>query len=239
MAGQFGGYITPLNVPTGGGSVSSGDVAPGSVTSGVVASGAVTGQAGGGYFVIASGTITTNDIGSGAIVSGLIASGQLSTYSFASGATIARAQFVAPVYSGTAWSLLTEETISGVRAVCISQSGNLRVAMAAVSGRMPAVGVIIDDVVSGIRANVYTQGVIQFTSGLFSALSHFGEPVWVGRSGNLVVISGGLGSGGFASGDIGQKAGVALALGSGGVFLNLSMTTCSGGPLGFANGGVI
>ena len=193
--------------------------------SGDVGSGAITGQAGGGYFCIASGT--------------------LGTYDHSSGTVVRAAQFVAPVHSGTAWSLVTEEAISGVRAVAISQSGNLWISMASVSGRMPAIGVVVDNVLSGIPANVYTQGLQFFTSGLFTGISHFGQPVWVGRSGQLSPISGSFDSGGWASGDIGQKLGVAVtqsgiaAFRSGAVLLNLNTTVWSGGPLGEATGGVI
>lgn len=244
------GYVSPGNQPFDPGAIQSGAVASGDlgtdvVLSGSVGSGAIIGAAGGGSRNVASGTLTTNDIGSGAIVSGLIASGQIGGRHFASGAMITQAQWVASVYSGTPWSLVTAENVSGVRAVCVDQSGNIRVAMAAVSGRMPAVGVVIDNALSGIPANIYTDGLIFFTSGLFNGINHFGQPVWVGRSGQLSPISGSFDSGGYASGDIGQKLGVAVTQSgianflSGAVLLRMNTTNWSGGPLGEATGGVI
>ena len=134
----------------------------------------------------------------------------------------------------------TSETISGVRAVSVSQSGYLQIAMASVSGRMPAVGVVIDNVASGSAAAVYKLGTIQYTSGLFTGIGFFGQPVWVGRSGHVAPMSGSFGSGGYASGDIGQKLGVVVGgLLSGTASLNVSLNTFSGGPLGAGTGGVV
>jgi hypothetical protein len=223
--------------------------------SGITQSGAITGSLGGGFFNIASGTIGPNDIGSGAIVSGriasgqignfhlasgsvtsgAIASGQLSTYHLASGATATRSQFVGPFVSGTFWNANTQETISGTRAVSLSQSGNLQIAMAAVSGRMPAIGIVVDNVLSGISVNVYTQGVFQFSSGMSNYSGYLGKRLFVGRSGQITVVSGAWSSGGFASGDIGQVIGTPIN--SGGAFINLVFgSVWSGGPLGISAG---
>ncbi len=174
------------------------------IQSGDVGSGAIFGQAASGQFTIASGSIITYDVGSGL--------------------TVPRSQFVTPLVSGTTWSLITEEIISGVRAVNISQSGTLRVAMASVSGRMPAVGVVIDNVLSGIAANVYTQGLIRTTSGLTDYSGFLGRAVWVGRSGQIVTVSGSFNSGGLnlaSGGDFVQRAGVAIT--SGAFLVNLDL----------------
>lgn len=243
MAGQFGGYIAPtLQPPVAGGAVTSGDLGPasvlsgnigsgqvgqfhlasGSVTSGAIASGAVS------NFKMASGAINSGHIGSGAVLGQAgggafnLASGTVSTYDFASGAVVRASQFVAPFASGTAFSLNTEEAISGIRAVCISQSGQLRIAMASVSGRMPAIGIVVDNVANGIPANVYTQGFFQASSGLVDHSGVLGKPLWVGRSGQIVQWSGAFNSGGLnvASGaDFIQRIGVAVN--SGGFIVNV------------------
>lgn len=189
------------------------------ITSGQVSSGAIQGALGS-VRNIASGTIGSFDMASGGITSGHIASGQLGTYHHTSGATVTRSQFTGPFVSGTSWNCLTEENISGTRAVAMSQSGRLRVAMAGVSGRMPAIGVVVDNVASGIQANVYTQGVFQTTSGMANYSGHLGQPVFVGRSGHIVQQSGSFQSGGFASGDIHQRIGVPCN--SGGVVIHMS-----------------
>lgn len=237
---------TVVTVDLGSGAVVSGIIASGQVGSHHLSSGSVQGYLGlPGASHVLSGTLSAFDIGDGQVTSGHHGSGQLSTYHFGSGATIRNALFSSPVASGTSWELVTEEAISGVRAVCVSQSGNLRIAMAAVSGRMPAIGVAIDNVLSGIPVNVYNGGLVFFTSGLFTGIAHFGQPVWVGRSGHLVPISGSFGSGGFASGDIGQKMGVAVTRsgsashGSGAVLLSPCTVVWSGGPLGEATGGTV
>lgn len=52
------------------------------LTSGQIGSGAITGQAGGGYYTIASGTINQFDLASGAIASGNLASGAVNQFTF-------------------------------------------------------------------------------------------------------------------------------------------------------------
>lgn len=222
-------------------------IANASIQSGSIASGVIfalhLASGGLGSGAIGSGQISTLHVASGGILSGAIGSGQVSTFHLASGAICSISQGVASIASGLPPTVITQEAISGVRAVAISQSGALWIAMAAVSGRMPAIGVVVDNVASGIQANVFTQGNIIFTSGLFTGIGFFGQPVWVGRSGHLCpqsgsFCSGGIGPTGF-SGDIGQKMGVVLAIGSGGVHLNVSAVVWSGGPHGEATGGVI
>lgn len=191
--------VTPGDNPPAGRS--------GGLTSGTIfGSGALWGSLGP-TSLIASGTIGTNDIGSGQIVSGLIGSGQVDTNHFASGATATNSIFGGPFFSGSAWTIITEESISGVRAVHLSQSGTLRLAMASISGRMPAIGVVVDNVLSGIRANVYRVGDFQFGSGLADYSGSLGLPLIVGRSGHIVTVSGSFNSGGLLSGDYIQQMG--------------------------------
>lgn len=115
---------------------------------------------------------------------------------------------------GTFQDLVTEEIISGVRAVNISQSGYLRIAMAAISGRMPATGIVIDNTLSGGAANVYTVGQYQFPSGMANFSGYVGHAIWVGNSGQIVVMSGSWASGGVFSGGLAQKIGRTLNSGA-------------------------
>ena len=201
---------------------------------------------GSGLFVLVGDTFNSfiaqsGDIGSGAITGGAssgnycVASGTLNTYDHSSGTCVRAANYVAPLHSGTAWSVITAENISGVRAVALDQSGHLVVAMASVSGRMPAIGIVSDGVLSGIPANVYTQGFIQHTSGLADYSGYLAKRLWVGRSGQITTLSGSWSSGGFASGDLGQPIGTAIN--SGAVLANVHPVEWSGGPLGVAAGG--
>jgi hypothetical protein len=200
-------------------------IGSGSVGSGAVASGAVQGFFGTtpdiasgtvGFWDFGSGAVVAGSVGSGAIRSGNIASGQLSSYHLASGTLADSSQYVLRFVSGLShMTAITEETISGVRAVCLSQSGNLRVAMASVSGRMSAIGVVVDNVLSGIQVNAYTDGTFQFTSGMADYSGYIGQILYVGRSGQIVTSSGSFNSGGILSGDITQPLGVVFGSGAG------------------------
>jgi len=175
--------------------------------SGDIGSGAVTGQMGGGYLCVASGSLGTNDTASGMVTWGSMG--------------------VTPINSGINWGiapLITEEIISGIKAVCVSQSGHLRVAMASVSGRMPAIGVALDNVLSGLPVNVYTQGAFQLGSGMADYSGYLCKMLFVGRSGQLVTSSGSFNSGGLnlaSGGDFVQKMG--LAFNSGALILNTNL----------------
>lgn len=129
-----------------------------------------------------------------------------------------------PLSHASPLPLTAEEMISGLRAVCVSQSGNLRVAMASVSGRMPAVGIVTDNVLSGDRPNaVYTQGFIQPFSGMCDFSGYLGKGIYVGRSGQLVQWNASFNSGGFsllAGADFVQRLGVIVN--SGGFLLNVA-----------------
>ena len=85
---------------------------------------------------------------------------------------------------------------------------------------------------------MYTDGVIQQTSGLADFSGYLGRGVFVGRSGQVTTVSGSWSSGGFASGDLGQIVG--RILNSGAFLLRLNPVNWSGGPLGFGaiTGGV-
>ena len=116
-------------------------------------------------------------------------------------------RYVTPINSGSTLTMITEELISGVRAVAISQSGNIRIAMASVSGRMPAVGIVVDNVTSGQQVAVYTEGSFQLASGLGDYSGFIGSQLTVGRSGQIISLSGNFG--GLASGDLIQAIAVA------------------------------
>ncbi len=135
--------------------------------------------------------------------------GSVNQGSFASGVA---AMTVATVVSGynIIGPFITEENISGIRAVSISPSGNLRVAMASIPARMPAIGVAVDNALSGIQLNVYQYGDFQATSGLVNYSGYVGTLLYVSRSGLIVTTSGSWNSGGFLSGDIYQAVGVSL-----------------------------
>jgi len=233
-----------------------GSLTSGSVQSGHVASGSVGGFFGAtrhiqsgtiGSFDLGSGAVTAGAIGSGAVVSGNIASGQIGISHFASGETtnvgdhflsvngsgllITAAQFVKPYSSGSQWSAITAEIISGTRAVKFNQSGALIVAMASVSGRMPADGVIFDNVLSGLAAQVYVHGPrFQLTSGMGDYSGWLGQGLIVGRSGQIVTMSGSWNSGGLLSGDVYQMLGTPVN--SGALMLAVGPASVSGHVLG-------
>ena len=131
-------------------------------------------------------------------------------------------------------SLLTAETISGVRAVQVDTSGHLRIAMPSVSGRMPAVGIVADNVASGISVIPQIIGLVQFPNGGSGQTVDFsgaiGSRIWVGPSGQLITSVGarwtGDGSGGWLSGSSMQPLGIVVN--SGGVILNVIPMVYSG-----------
>lgn len=192
----------------------------------------VTQMSGGGGASLTSGIIVSGLIGNVAVNSGNLASGAVGWPHMASGYAVGQSGIIIdytqgpPVFglsgsfagttaSGGGYTLVTEEVISGVRAVQISQSGRLRVAMASVSGRMPAFGVVVDNVASGAAATVYDLGSWDVRSGMADYSGYLGSLVYVGRSGQIVTASGSWNSGGFftASGDQIQSIGVAEASG--------------------------
>jgi hypothetical protein len=208
----------------GNGTVVSGSVASGQIASPHIAAGGVlsgnigSGQIGSAHlasgtipvpFSLTSGAVTSGYIGNGAVNSGNVASGQIGAYHIAPGVlpqvnVSGNTGYLTPSFSAT-----TAELVSGVQAVAVNTTVNsLWRAMAAVSGRMPAVGMVFDNVSSGQMAMVYTQGNYQnLASGTVSSV---GLPLWVGQSGGIVQTSGGMCSGGWASGNVIQQVGTAL-----------------------------
>lgn len=186
-------------------SINSGQISSGDLASGVVQ----------GYFGstrhIASGTLGIFDFGSGAINSGSIGKNSVNSLNVSSGTQVTATNYVIPI------QLNTQETISGIRSVAVSQSGFLLIAMASVTGRTPAVGIVIDSVLSGQPANVYTAGSFQTSSGLLDYSGALGNLVFVGRSGQIVTVSGSWNSGGFLSSDVIVPVGVVFN--SGGFFM--------------------
>lgn len=219
--GIASGQITTLNLASG--CVSWQQHLSGCVRSGHVGDAAVVSGS------IASGSIFNHHVSDAGVLSGNIGSGQISTYHFGSGAEVTRSKDVVPLYSGGAWTVISCEMISGVRAVRINSSGRVEIAMAAVSGRMPAVGVVTENVASGIACNVQIAGYYQDNSGslLFSGI---GTRVHVGRSGQIAIMSGSWSSGGWLSGDLGQSIGIAVN--SGGFLFNVIPNMYSGGVAG-------
>lgn len=172
---------------------------------------------------------------SGSLTSGDVQSGSVTTWSLMSGLVANHAQELVPIYSGGLWTALTAERISGIRAVFVNSSGAVAIAMAAVSGKMPALGVCQDNVESGIQVNVHVVGFRQFSSGLADFSGYLGYRVFVGRSGEVTQLSGSWNSGGYLSGDLGQALG--QIVNSGGVLFNVDQMYWSGGPLGMGTGG--
>ena len=198
----------------GSGAVVSGNIASGQIGLNHIASGAVrsghiaSGQIG--YRHVSSGAIGVNAVGSGAVLSGNIASGHVYTPHFSSGATSPFAANVNPFEESVGLlGGLTDERISGCRAVCLDVSGRVLIAMAGLSGRMPAVGVVNQNHEAGERPVIVSVGGVLAASGLNNYSGQIGT-VYVGRSGHLVTASGSWNSGGFVSGDVIQPVGVIL-----------------------------
>lgn len=174
------------------------------------------GQAAGGVFHIASGSIGPLNIGSGNIRSGNVASGQIGSFHIGSGTT-----FTA-VALGISDLLVTTEVITGFLAVHINKSGLADIAMAAISGRMPAVGIAVSGAVSGGTIMVLHAGIaVSPISGFLDASGRMGHTLYVGRSGVVTALEP-TGN----SGDLIQKIGVTVLSGTmivqpGGVYSGL------------------
>ncbi len=181
------------------GNIGSGQVASGHLTSGLIAAlGSVT---------LLSGQVTSGFLGDNSVVSGSIASGQLSSYNMASGAVIDFSMGVTPWFPGLFPTITAGERIFAGHAVCLSTSGLLNIAMASVSGRMPAIGCANSAVLSGNSCSILTAGTFQFGAGVVDYSGYTGQLLYVGRSGDIVTISGSWNSGGLQSGDIVQPVG--------------------------------
>ena len=95
-------------------------------------------------------------------------------------------------------------------------------------------GICYDNFLSGLPARVHVAGFSQCASGLNDYSGFLGKRLWIGRSGNVVAISGAWASGGWLSGDIGQAVG--YAVNSGGFLISIVPVTWSGGPFGLPTG---
>lgn len=133
-----------------------------------------------------SGEVRSGHIGNDAITSGNIAPGQIGSGHLASGLLQGGGAQQGKILVDDFFTV--EEMVSGGRAVQISQSGRLRIAMAAVSGRMPAEGVVMDNVLSGDVAQMYIAGRAPLSPAVnFSGF--VGQSIWVGQSGSLDTAS--------------------------------------------------
>ena len=231
MHGLFERGNLPADVSSG--QITSGDVGNNSVTSGSIANGQIFTfhVASGGFLsgAIGSGQIGTSHVASGGLGSGAIGSGQIGTRHIASGGLQSGAVgsgLLIPSISVLVkdGGLIAGENISGLRAVFVNRSGDLQVAMASLSGRMPAIGVVIDNVLSGAVTQVFSHGFFQAASGLADYSGMIGDTLWVGRSGHVVQWSGAFNSGGLSvttsGSDFIQRLGVIVN--SGGGLLNVS-----------------
>jgi hypothetical protein len=175
IAGQLGsGAVQSANIGLG-------QVGPRAIASGAIQSGHInaSGTPDGTKFLRDDFTWSTiTGVGSGAIQSGHVASGVVGTNELASGAVIDYARSLRDGF------FATSEPISGVKAVKLSESGLLQIAMAAVSGRMPAEGVVIDNVLSGQVAQMYFGGRTPPSPNM-NYSGYVGHSIWVGNSGTL------------------------------------------------------
>lgn len=234
-------------------SVQSGSIASGQLSRFHVASGSLAGfELGSGAIVsgrIASGQVGVRHYADGSIQSGAIGSGQLASghmdqnfiTNIAGATNSGQVEFGAQFAGGTPsvsgatgdrlpgpeMRLITAEIISGGRAVRINSSGRLEIAMASLSGRAGACGVSLGNALSGLSLQWAMVGTIQHTSGMADYSGYLGRRIWVGRSGQLVTISGSWNSGSFAStGDVWMAIG--YAANSGGVVFNVTANLYSG-----------
>ena len=201
MAGNVGGYqaggggVSFAASQVVSGMVTSGDLGAAVVFSGNIASGQVA------WAHLSSGAVRSGHIANTAVNSGNVSSGSLFGLHFASGAT---ADYGRGLVADT---FTTTEIISGASiavGVAFNQSGLLQTAMAAVSGRMPSIGVVVDNVASGAVATVYQAGHLR--SPAFSFSGWMNQLVYIGRSGQLSASGAPT-----LSGDIQQTVGVSTS----------------------------
>jgi len=193
-------------------------LASGAIVSGQVGSGSIQGQAAGAVFNIASGSIGGNDIGSGAIQSGHLGSGTVVTY--------ARNVFIDSLPAG--------QPISGVIAVCLNSGGGNIVPAERGSGlRIPAIGVSIDNVLSGAICRFVRYGIVYTPNSgtVASGWAGQGSYLYLGSGGQLLNLSGFMGGAssgpgpGVLSGTLVQRIGIPM---SGAIFVNPEFVPQSG-----------
>lgn len=138
-----------------------------------------------------------------------INSGSVQSGDFASGVAAPFANGLLDVYPST-------EAISGGRAVGFNGSGLAIIAMASVSGRMPAIGVTPFNYASGDSVVVFRNGQLLNTAlstdGLSGGISGLvNRLVYVGRSGNLTGWFSGRLATPESSGDVQQAVGFGIS----------------------------
>jgi hypothetical protein len=79
---------------------------------------------------------------------------------------------------------------------------------------MPAMGIVWDNVESGIQANVYQTGILQFSSGLVNFSGYLGKELFVGLSGEVTPNSPFASGSGFIYAGDQQKVGVVVNSGA-------------------------
>ena len=175
---------------------------------------------------IQSGNIGNRQINSGhfssnfIVTSSMVASGQIDpSVDFAETAGLNTNQPLCDLF-------VFQEQCSGIKAVCIASGSRIVRAQRASGLRLPAIGVTNGNVSSGSTGLVYYLGGVGRTgtlaqnSGLNNGISGFqGLPLYVGSGGNIVNLSGMLGTSSgpaFLSGNMQQQIGIAI---SGGLFV--------------------
>ena len=162
------------------------DVASGAIQSGQVGSGSVPG-----FFgttrAIQSGTVGVFDFGSGAVIAGAMGSGSVLSGNVASG-QIGRYHFE----SGTVIDLVAcEMALSGIRAVAWGSGGCFVVTAERTSGlRLPSIGVVAGNFVSGDVVPVVRRGMVRSASSGVIASGFFGQFLYVGSGGLIINQSG-------------------------------------------------
>ena len=103
------------------------------------------------------------------------------------------------------------ELVSGVRAVAVNPSvpGGVRIAMAGIPERMPAIGVLLGGVLSGQVAELERFSEVEVRVNELDDLPP-NKVLEVGQSGQLVHVSEGIASGGLFSGSIRQRVAVSV-----------------------------
>lgn len=123
--------------------------------------------------------------------------------------------------------LITAETVSGGAAVMVESGGRLVVAQAGSNLRMPAIGVSVNNGLSGTVVNYVTVGKVQLTSGMDTAFSgQVGRTLYVATAGTITATK-------PVATSMAQRIGVAI---SGGLFVFPDMTSQSGNA-GIQSGG--
>lgn len=220
-------YINPPVVAVAqAGGVGSGALGNDAVLSGNIGSGQL------GRFHIASGQLAGFELGSGAIVSGRIASGQVGTGHLADGAVtsgdVGSGQITREhLNSGTVIDFVAcEQAISGIRAVAWGSGGCFVVAAERTSGlRLPAIGVVAGNFVSGDVVPVVRRGIVRIAASGTIASGFPGRNLYVGSGGLIINQSG------FMAGASSGEGAAPTAAGSGysGALVQVVGISVSGG----------